>query len=142
MLQINVDFKVKDLPAPGPTDVIVDIHAAALNFRDVLISINMLPELSFEGSFFGRHLGMEAAGVVTAVGAQVQGIKIGDRAAVCEPMCCSNRIMAPAQRVMLLDERISFEVAASSQSVYATAHYSLITVAKIRTGRGHALMFT
>lgn len=54
----------------------VEIKAAALNFRDVLIAINMLPELSFEGSYYGRHLGMEAAGVVTAVGAGVTGLKV------------------------------------------------------------------
>ncbi len=54
----------------------VDIQAAALNFRDVLIAINMLPELSFEGSYYGRHLGMEAAGVVTAVGPGVANVKV------------------------------------------------------------------
>lgn len=74
--QVNVDFQTQDLPAPGAGHVTVDIQAAALNFRDVLIAINMLPELSFEGSYYGRHLGMEAAGVVTAVGAGVTGLKV------------------------------------------------------------------
>jgi phthiocerol/phenolphthiocerol synthesis type-I polyketide synthase C len=48
--------------------VTVAIHAAALNFRDVLISTNLLPDQSYDGSYYGRKLGMEAAGVVTAVG--------------------------------------------------------------------------
>ena len=132
--QINVLFQAYAVPAPGPDQVTVDIHAAALNFRDVLIAINMLPELSFEGSYYGRHLGMEAAGVVSAVGAGVTHLKVGDRVATAEAACFGNRLNAPACRVVKLVDSISFEVAASTQSVYNTAHHALINIARIKKG--------
>jgi NADPH:quinone reductase-like Zn-dependent oxidoreductase len=61
---------------PKSGEVVVDLHAAALNFRDVLMGISMLPELSYQGSYFGRHLGMEAAGIVSAVGPDVADIQV------------------------------------------------------------------
>lgn len=132
--QINVLFQAHAVPVPGPDQVTVDIHAAALNFRDVLIAINMLPELSFEGSYYGRHLGMEAAGVVSAVGAGVTHLKVGDRVATAEASCFGNRLNAPACRVVKLVDSISFEVAASTQSVYNTAHHALVNIARIKKG--------
>lgn len=132
--QVSVDFQTVTLPPPGENQVTVDIHAAALNFRDVLIAINMLPELSYEGSYYGRHLGMEAAGVVTAVGPGVTNVKVGDRVATAEASCFANRLIAPANRVVKLIDSISFEVAASTQSVYNTAHHALINIARIKKG--------
>jgi len=132
--QVNVLFQSHDVKQPGPDQVTVDIHAAALNFRDVLIAINMLPELSFEGSYYGRHLGMEAAGLVSAVGTNVTHLKVGDRVATAEASCFGNRLNAPANRVVKLVESISFEVAASTQSVYNTAHHALVTIARIKKG--------
>jgi len=132
--QINVLFQTHAVPAPGAGQVTVEIHAAALNFRDVLIAINMLPELSFEGSYYGRHLGMEAAGVVSAVGAGVTHLKVGDRVATAEASCFGNRLNAPASRVVKLVDSISFEVAASTQSVYNTAHHALVNIARIKKG--------
>jgi NADPH:quinone reductase-like Zn-dependent oxidoreductase len=133
--QINVSFQTHDLREPGENEVVVDIHAAALNFRDVLIAINMLPELSFEGSYYGRHMGMEAAGVISAVGRNVAGFQVGDRVATSEPSCFGNRLIAPANRVVKLHDNISMVVAASTQSVYNTAHHALVNLARIRKGK-------
>ena len=132
--QINVLFQTLVVPPPGEGQVTVDIHAAALNFRDVLIAINMLPELSFEGSYYGRHLGMEAAGIVSAVGPGVTHLQVGDRVATAEASCFGNRLNAPAKRVVKLLDSIRLEVAASTQSVYNTAHHALINIAHIKKG--------
>lgn len=56
--RVAVEFAAVPLGPPGEGQVTVDVRCAALNFRDVMIAINMLPELSFEGSYYGRHLGM------------------------------------------------------------------------------------
>lgn len=125
---------MRDLPDPGPDEVVVDIHAAALNFRDVLISINMLPELSYEGSYYGRHLGMEASGIIRKAGSNVSYLKAGDRVATAEAMCFGNRLLAPATRVIKLHDDMTLEVAAAVQSVYNTAYHALINIAGIRTG--------
>jgi len=134
LLQVNVEFKACDIGEPGPNQVVVDVHAASLNFRDVLISINMLPELSYEGSYFGRHLGMEASGIIRSVGSGVKGLAVGDRVATAEACCFGNRLVAPAARVMKLPDNISLEVAAATQCTYNTAHHALINIARIRKG--------
>ena len=54
--------------------------------------------------------------------------------ATAEASCFANRLNAPARRVAKLHVSISFEVAASTQSVYNTAHHALVTVARIKKG--------
>ncbi len=68
---------IEDVPSPeaGKGQVVIDVHAAAVNFPDVLIIQNkyqMKPPLPFSP-------GGEVAGVVRAVGEGVQNLKVGDR---------------------------------------------------------------
>eukprot|EP00952_Eustigmatos_sp_NYUAD-ZCMA_P003963 17360-Eustigmatos_ZCMA.PRE.1 len=48
-MQVAVVFKGKVIPEPEDDEVVVDIHAAALNFRDVMLSVSVLPVQSFDG---------------------------------------------------------------------------------------------
>src|SRR5262249_40814330 len=59
-------------------EVEIKIQSAALNFRDVLTVLGLLPEEVYEDTFHGHNLGMEAAGVVTQVGEGVHEYKAGD----------------------------------------------------------------
>lgn len=62
-------------PVPGPAQVAVRVLGAAANFPDVLMVAGLYqvrPELPFTP-------GVELSGVVTAVGAEVVGISVGDR---------------------------------------------------------------
>lgn len=112
----------------------VEIEAAALNFRDVMISLSLLPEQSYERSYFGKNLGMEAAGVVSAVGAAVANVKVGDRVVIGEPRVFANRVNVKAERVGPLVDGVSLVDAAATQSVYNTCQHSLINLARIRRG--------
>lgn len=64
-----------DVPNPGPTQVLVRIHARSLNFRDILIMQGRYPVPSREGVIPLS----DGAGEVVAVGEKVQSIKVGDR---------------------------------------------------------------
>ena len=86
-----MEFQAIEIGEAGPQEVVVDIRAASLNFRGATISVNMLPDLSCEGSYFGRHLGVEATGVIRGVGSEVQGLAVGDRVATAEARCFGNR---------------------------------------------------
>ena len=60
------DMLIEELPAPkpGPGEVLIDVHAIGLNFPDLLVisgQYQSLPPLPFVP-------GMEAAGLVSAVG--------------------------------------------------------------------------
>jgi NADPH:quinone reductase-like Zn-dependent oxidoreductase len=62
------------LPAPGPTQVLVDLHAASLNYRDLMVITGTYnPKMALP-----RIPGSDAAGVVLAIGEQVSQFKVGD----------------------------------------------------------------
>jgi NADPH:quinone reductase-like Zn-dependent oxidoreductase len=63
------------LPTPGPTEVLVDLHAASLNYRDLMIVLGTYnPKMELP-----RIPGSDAAGIVTAIGSEVTRFKVGDR---------------------------------------------------------------
>jgi len=57
---------------PGPGQVAVEVKASGLNFRDIMWAMGLLPEESLIDGFAGPTLGLECAGVVTAVGEGVR----------------------------------------------------------------------
>ena len=62
--------------APGPGDVRLRIEAFALNWGDIDLMSDMY---SFSFREFPARVGIEAAGIVDAVGPDVEGIEVGDR---------------------------------------------------------------
>ena len=70
------DLSLSDIsePKPGPSDILVDVHAAAVNFPDILSiagKYQLKPQLPFVP-------GREAAGVVCSIGESVSRFKTGD----------------------------------------------------------------
>ena len=74
----GLQMKTYDPPALGPHHVEIDVSAAALNFRDVMVTLGLLPALAYERSALGREVGMEASRVVRRVGMAVDGLEPGD----------------------------------------------------------------
>src|SRR4051794_2962110 len=112
-----------DLPVgePGPGEIRIRHHACGLNFLDVYQRSGVYP-LPMPLS-----LGMEAAGVVEAVGEGVTHLKAGDRAAYASNppgSYCTLRVM-PAKTVVKLPDAISFETGAAMMLKGLTAQYLL-----------------
>ncbi len=112
-----------DLPVgePGPGEIRIRHHACGLNFIDVYQRSGMYPNP------MPLSLGMEAAGVVEAVGEGVTHLKVGDRAAYASNppgAYCTLRVM-PAKCVVKLPDAISFEVGAAMMLKGLTAQYLL-----------------
>jgi NADPH:quinone reductase-like Zn-dependent oxidoreductase len=64
-----------ELPAPGPREVLVHLHAASLNFRDLMTVTGVYnPRMALP-----RIPGSDAAGTVTAIGSEVTRFAPGDR---------------------------------------------------------------
>ena len=64
-----------DLSAPGPQEVLVKLHAASLNYRDLMMVLGHYnPNMELP-----RILGSDAAGEVIAIGESVTRFKVGDR---------------------------------------------------------------
>jgi NADPH:quinone reductase-like Zn-dependent oxidoreductase len=70
----NLALEPLTLPSPGPTEVLVDLHAASLNYRDLMVVLGTYnPKMALP-----RIPGSDAAGIVTAIGSAVTLFKVGD----------------------------------------------------------------
>ena len=106
---------------PGPGEIRIRHHAVGLNFIDVYHRTGLYP-LPLPAT-----IGMEAAGIVEAVGEGVTHLKPGDRAAYASQppgAYCEVRVM-PAKCVCKLPDAISFETGAAMMLKGLTAQYLL-----------------
>ena len=119
----------------GPNDVEVEVAAAALNFRDLMVTLDLLPMPSYERSMLGREVGMEASGVVRRIGADVGHCSVGDEVVFMKGGCIANRIVINEQALSAKPTRLNMVEAAAVSSVYLTAYYALVHLARLRKGQ-------
>jgi NADPH:quinone reductase len=117
------EMHLVELPVgdPGPGEIRIRHHACGLNFIDVYQRSGVYPFA------MPLSLGMEGAGIVEAVGAGVEHLKAGDRAAYASNppgAYCSLRVL-PAKTVVKLPDAISFETGAAMMLKGLTAQYLL-----------------
>jgi NADPH2:quinone reductase len=113
-------MRLEELPEPvaGPGEAVVRIEAIGVNFIDVyqrtgLYTID-LP----------ATLGLEAAGVVTAVGPEVKDIRSGDRVAwAMAPGAYATAAAVPAAKLVPVPEHVPARQAAAILLQGMTAHY-------------------
>ncbi|MFC9930338.1 SDR family NAD(P)-dependent oxidoreductase [Streptomyces sp. NPDC127190] len=124
----------RSVPAPAPGEITVRVQAAALNGRDALFATGRL--LPPHGARPGDvHLGCEGAGIVTAVGDDVTGIRPGDRVAgITQGGWLASHINLRADRVVKLPEQVTFAAAASLLIAQLTTHHVLGHVAGVGPG--------
>ncbi|MEY3951387.1 MAG: NADPH2:quinone reductase [Pseudomonadota bacterium] len=121
---------------PGPGQALVRHHAIGLNYIDVYFRTGTYPAEAYPCT-----LGMEAAGVVEAVGEGVTHVKPGDRVAYSgRPMgaYCDARVM-PATLLIKLPKSISFETGAAMMLKGMTAQYLFRRTANLQ--KGHTILF-
>jgi len=106
------------VPKPKPNEAVVQIKAIGLNFIDVYVREGRYPApLPFVD-------GQEAAGVVTEVGAEVKSLKAGDRVAYTGVLGAYAEYAAvPADRLVHLPDKLSFEQGAAAMLQGITAQY-------------------
>ncbi len=106
---------------PGPGEVRIRHHACGLNFIDVYQRTGLYP------GKFPLSLGMEAAGVIEAVGEGVSHLKMGDRAAYASnpPGAYSEARVMPAKTVCRLPDAIDFDTGAAMMLKGLTVQYLL-----------------
>lgn len=153
-------LQFEDAPDPVASrgEVVIRVRACGLNHFDVDLRENVsrwpLP--------LPWTLGVEFAGAVAEVGADVDGLEIGDRVWVLHEIPClqckhclqgednlclaaemwsvqrhggyAELVTAPARAVMRLPDSVSFDAAAAGQIVFTTAWHMLITRGRVRPG--------
>ncbi len=119
------------VPQPGPGEALLRHTAIGLNYIDTYQRSGLYPLPGLPST-----LGMEAAGVVEAVGSGVTEVKVGDRVAYASPPVgayAEARIM-PADRLVALPEVVSDTQAAAMMLQGMTAQYLLRRTYEVKAG--------
>ena len=146
-------------PEPGPVDVVVDVVATALNRLDV---VQRNGWFAMPGLTLPHIAGMDVAGVVSEVGAEVDGVAVGDRVVV-DPSLAgvddrsklggrgdlygdlgiiggtvdggyAERCLVPASHIYLVPHAMSLATAAAFPTCYLTAAHGLFAVGGLTAG--------
>lgn len=146
------------LPEIGPRNVLLEVKAAALNRLDLWV-VEGWPALRLT---FPHVLGSDGAGVIAALGEDVDHFQVGDHVAVnptlscgecdfClagrENMCDQFAILGehvpgfyaeyaavPARNLVPLPDHVPFATAAAASLVFVTAWHSLVVAGQLRAG--------
>jgi NADPH:quinone reductase-like Zn-dependent oxidoreductase/acyl carrier protein len=119
---------------PGDGEVEIAVAATGLNFRDVMWGLGLLPEEALENGFAGPTLGFELSGRVTAIGAGVEGLAVGDAVIALAPSAFASHVTVSAIGVARLPPRIDLEAAATIPVAFLTAYYALHHLARLSEG--------
>lgn len=140
-------------PEPGAGEVVIDVEACSLNYRDVLIAKGLYPAL-------GRTVGVvplsDGAGVVSAVGPGVEGFAVGDRVAgafmpnfvsgMLTPEIqagslggavdgmLAEKVVLPAHGVVRIPDHLSFAEASTLPCAGVTAWYANFIGGNVKPG--------
>ena len=121
----------REAPRPGPGEVVANVAAAGVNYMDI-----------YQREGIGNYRtqppfvpGAEGAGTVTAVGADVTGLAVGDRVAWAGPGgSYADQVALPARQVVPVPDGVTLQVAAAAILQGMTAHYLVTSTYPVREG--------
>ena len=127
----GVEIRDIERPSPGPGEVLIKVHAASLNFPDLLLCQGKY-QLKLEPPFTP---GMDLSGTVAELGDGVETFKIGD--AVCGGARFggfAEFAVANADGLQKKPDNLSFDAAASYSAAYLTAYVALVRRGRLQAG--------
>ncbi|OBH56511.1 type I polyketide synthase [Mycobacterium sp. E2479] len=117
--------------APGPGEIEVRISTSGINFADVLLACGRYPRIDGDAP----RLGMDFAGVVTAVGPGVTSHRVGDRVGGFSTNgCWATFVTCDARLAVTLPDELTEDQAAAVSTPHAIAWYGLHDQARIASG--------
>jgi synaptic vesicle membrane protein VAT-1 len=126
-------LEVREWPDPVPSDgqMLIDVHAAGLNFADIVARIGLYPDAPKTPSV----MGYEVAGVVEALGPGVSGFEAGQRVVAATRFTgFAEKAVADARNVLQLPDGMSFEQGAAIPVNYGTAYAAVGLMACVKPG--------
>jgi NADPH2:quinone reductase len=124
-------LELRDVPMPtaGPGQLLVRLHAAALNRGEFLLGHGLHGQ---PGSW--KAIGSEGAGEVVAVGAGVAGVRAGDRVMGRCAAAFSEYALMEATEAMAVPANLSWEQAASIPLAFLVAFDMLVLQGRLKAG--------
>jgi NADPH2:quinone reductase len=127
-------IELRDVPEPrepGSGEVVVRVHAAALNRADLLQSRGNYPP---PPGYSPNIPGMEFAGEVVSVASDVTEWKTGDRVmAITSGEAQAEVVVVDDRLLMRIPETLSFAAAAAIPEAFITAHDAVFSQAQLRS---------
>ena len=118
------------VPSPGPGQILVRHQAVGLNFIDTYHRSGLYPMK------MPAVLGLEAAGVVEALGEGVTRFKVGDRVAYNGTLgAYSQAAVVPADRAVKVPDDVTLETAAAALLKGMTAEFLVRRCHKVEPGQ-------
>ena len=126
----NLTLEEVKSPEPGAGHVLIDVHAAGINFPDVLTvqgKYQFKPSLPFTP-------GIEVSGVIKKVGKDVKMRKVGDEVISTLQTGAFASEVVTSENSTFLKGNMSFEQAAGFALTYGTSYYALKQRARLVAG--------
>ena len=118
----------RERPAAGQVEI--EVHATGLNFSDVLKALGLYPGIKDAIV----PLGIEASGVVTAVGEGVTRFKVGDEVFGVVPYAFASHARTADYALVHKPRSISHDEACTIPITFLTAYYGLVRLAQMQPG--------
>ncbi len=119
------------IPTITADEVLIRVKAAGINRPDVLQRQGQYPPPPDASPI----LGLEVSGVVAAVGSEVDGFRVGDRAvALCNGGGYANYVAVLASQVLPLPQTIDFTVSAAIPETFFTVWANLFQMGGAQSG--------
>ena len=116
-------------PTPGAGQAAVKLGACGVNYIDVYFRTGQYK------AQLPLTIGLEGAGAVTAVGAGVTDVKVGDRVAwTGVPGSYAQAAVVPADRLVKLPDKLTFKDGAAAMLQGMTAHYLAVSTYPLKKG--------
>jgi NADPH:quinone reductase-like Zn-dependent oxidoreductase len=123
------------VPELGATEVRLQVKAIGLNRSEVLLRSGR----AATQPVLPTQIGLEAAGLIDAVGSDVKGFTIGDRVAVIPGQSgyhyYGELALAPARTLVKAPDHVSWEAAAATWMAFGTAWGGIIDAAGLSAGQ-------
>ena len=126
-------LRVLERPDPqvGPGEVRIAVKAAGINFADTMARVGLYPDAPKPPCV----MGYEVAGTIESLGAGVTDFAVGDRVMAGTRFGGQAELISvPADQVLPLPDRLSFEQGAAFPVNYGTAYAALIIMGSLREG--------
>jgi NADPH:quinone reductase-like Zn-dependent oxidoreductase len=118
-------------PEPGPGEVRVRVHAAGINFADLLARVGLYPDAPKPPCV----VGYEVAGDVESLGEGVEAFSVGDRVlGGCNFGGYAELVVTGAGNLVPLPGDWSYEEGAAASVTYATAYAALVRYGAVHEG--------
>jgi phthiocerol/phenolphthiocerol synthesis type-I polyketide synthase C len=126
----SLELHTNSRHSPERGQVEIEVHATGLNFMNVMSAMGIYP--GYQGGV--GPLGIECAGVVVEVGAEVEKLHIGDRVMAIAFDSLGTHAVTDARLAVRLPDDLPFDQAASIPIAFVTTYYALHQLAHLSRG--------